>query len=236
MVGQAQSGHVGSSMSIVDLVCFLYNTQDIAKEVGQGDIFILSKGHGVPAQYAALYELGLIETLDNFREFESPLQGHADSRFNPYVHACTGSLGQGLSIGVGHALGLKLKKSTNKVFVVMGDGEWDEGQIHEALISTPKLKLDNLVVFLDHNKFKSDSEIGTQAYQKITNLLGWESFALHGHDEKSLSYLFDKLLDFKNGKPKFIILYTIKGKDTPAENSLKAHSWIPKKEEANANG
>ena len=116
MVYEKQSGHIGGSFSMAEITAYLYNNYDLINE--NGDKLILSKGHAVPILYAALYELGIIDTLDNFREVDSPLQGHPDKERLKYMHATTGALGQGLSIAIGHAIACKSKKLDYKIFCV----------------------------------------------------------------------------------------------------------------------
>ena len=127
MVYEKQSGHIGGSFSIAELTAYLYSNYDLLNS--NKDKLILSKGHAVPILYAALYELGVIDTLENFREINSPLQGHPDKIRLPYMHATTGALGQGLSIAIGHALACKTKNLSNSIFCILGDGELQEGQI-----------------------------------------------------------------------------------------------------------
>lgn len=157
MVYEKQSGHIGGSFSMAEITAYLYNNYDLITP--NKDKFILSKGHAVPILYAALYELGHIDTLDNFREVNSPLQGHPDKERLNLMHATTGALGQGLSIAIGHALACKTKNLDNKIFCVLGDGEVQEGQIWEALMLAPKYKLDNLVCFIDYNKSQNDGYV-----------------------------------------------------------------------------
>ena len=154
MVYNKQSGHIGGCFSIAEVITYLYNNYDLIND--SKDKLILSKGHAVPIIYAALYELGLLKTLENFREINSPLQGHPDKQRLKYMHATTGALGQGLSISIGHALSYKLQEKNNKVFCILGDGELQEGQIWEAFMLAPKYKLDNLVCFVDYNKAQND--------------------------------------------------------------------------------
>jgi transketolase len=160
MIYKAQSGHIGASFSICELIAYLYSNFRFFVMDERGhyvvtedcDRIVLSKGHAVPAIYAALYELGAIASLDSFREIDSPLQGHPDSARFPLVHASSGSLGQGLSIAVGHALAMQLAGSKRKVFCILGDGELDEGQIKEGMNLAARLNLLNLYIIIDWNK------------------------------------------------------------------------------------
>jgi transketolase len=134
MVHGNGSGHIGGSFSIAEAVAYLYSNFNLIE--GDGDKLVLSKGHSIPIVYAALYELGLIsdDDLKKFRQIDSPLQGHPHKLALPYIHASTGSLGQGLSIAIGHAMGMRMRGQTTKSFCIIGDGESQEGQIWEALM------------------------------------------------------------------------------------------------------
>ena len=142
MVYEKQSGHIGGSFSIAELIAYLYSNFNLTSNEKNAPKLILSKGHSVPIIYAVLYELGYLsdDDISKFREINSPLQGHPDKIRLKYLHATTGSLGQGLSIAIGHAIGLKLIKSSNPCFCIVGDGEIQEGQIWEGLMVAPKLK------------------------------------------------------------------------------------------------
>ena len=136
----------------------MYSNFDLTSDKKYSPKLILSKGHAVPILYAVLFELGLItnEEISLFREINSPLQGHPDKNKLKFMHATTGSLGQGLSISIGHALGLKMNSSLNPCFCIVGDGEIQEGQIWEAFMLAPKFKLNNLIVFIDYNGSQND--------------------------------------------------------------------------------
>ena len=154
MVVAKQSGHIGGAFSMAELTSVLYEDYDI----GGKDKLILSKGHAVPIIYAVLHELGQIsdDDLDLFREIDSPLQGHPDKLRLPLMDATTGSLGQGLSIAIGHSLGKNLRGEDGTVFCVLGDGELQEGQVWEGLMYYPKTQLKNLVCIVDWNKGQND--------------------------------------------------------------------------------
>ena len=134
MVYDKQSGHIGGSFSLAEVVAHLYSTYDIASDKIGSCRLILSKGHAVPIIYAALYELGILteDDISTFREVDSLLQGHPDKLRLPYLHATTGSLGQGLSIAIGHSLAMKLKSLNKHCFCIIGDGEIQEVQIWEV--------------------------------------------------------------------------------------------------------
>jgi transketolase len=227
MVYKKQSGHIGGSFSICDIVAYLYSNFDFRDK----DKLILSKGHAVPAIYAALYELGHIETLDNFREINSPLQGHPDKNRLNYIHATTGSLGQGLSIAIGHAIAMKLQKSDGKVFCILGDGELQEGQIWEAFMSAPKFKLDNLVCLIDYNGCQSEGfvedimDLG-KLDEKIYSF-GWTIVRGDGNDVENIDWCINRFEKTPKG-PKCIIFKTVKGKGVSfMENKSFWHSGIP---------
>lgn len=229
MVYSKKSGHIGGSFSIAELISYLYSDFDLINK----DKLILSKGHGVPIVYATLYEMGVIDEIDSFREINSTLQGHPDkSRFR-YVHATTGSLGQGLSIAIGHALASKLRKITNNVFCVVGDGEMQEGQIWEALMLAPKYKLTNLTCFVDRNGGQNDGRVRdildlTNLKDKIVSF-GWDVYEVNGHDVDEIK----QATTTKGIRPKCVILNTIKGKGVSFMENYEWHSKVPTEEEYN---
>ena len=166
MIATAKSGHPGGSLSAVEMLVALYfgggmNHSPENPFDENRDRFIMSKGHACPALYATLAEAGYIEhsMLKTLRQLGSPLQGHPSKADFPIMEASTGSLGQGLSVGIGLALAAKLKQAPYKVFVMVGDGEAEEGQIWEGVLSAPVHKLDNLIMILDWNKFQLDGSI-----------------------------------------------------------------------------
>jgi transketolase len=230
MVYEKQSGHIGGSFSIAELITVLYNDYDINGK----DKLILSKGHAVPIIYAALHELGKISDADLklFREIDSPLQGHPDKLRLPLLDATTGSLGQGLSISIGHALAKKIKKEEGFVFCILGDGEIQEGQIWEALMYAPKENLNNLICFIDYNGGQSEGSpddimpIYKNLYEKISSF-GWHCQETDGHDQRLLRYALKTPTD----RPKCIILNTIKGKGVSFIEEGRWHSSIPNEEQ-----
>ena len=230
MVYEKQSGHIGGSFSIAELTAYLYNNYDLIK--GK-DKIIFSKGHAVPILYAALYELGHIDTLSNFREVNSPLQGHPDKVRLDLMHATTGALGQGLSIAIGHALACKTKNLDNKIFCVLGDGEIQEGQIWEAFMLAPKYELDNLVCFVDYNKSQNDGYVKDildmgDLKAKIKSF-GWDTYVIDGHDLSDIDSIMSGLR--KHKKPVCVILDTIKGKGVSFMEEPEWHAKAPNKEE-----
>lgn len=230
MVYEKNSGHIGPSFSIAELISVLYSDYDINEK----DKLILSKGHAVPIIYAALHELGKItdDELKLFREVNSPLQGHPDKNVLKYIDATTGSLGQGLSIAIGHALGKSLRKEDGTVFCIVGDGEIQEGQVWEALMYFPMLKLTNLICLIDYNKYQSDGKVNETIniydnLQKIISLLGWNCITINGNSTDVIR----KSLLLKSEKPMCIILDTVKGKGVSFMESQNYHSNTPTKEE-----
>ncbi len=226
MVNDKQSGHIGGSFSIAELVSVLYNDYDI----NGNDKLILSKGHAVPIIYAALHELGKIsdEDLKLFREVDSPLQGHPDKLKLPLLDATTGSLGQGLSISIGHALAKKIKGEDGSVFCILGDGEIQEGQVWEAFMYAAKEKLNNLVCFIDYNGGQSEGSpddimpIYKNLREKIT-AFDWDCVNVDGHSMAALRGSIGRI----TLKPKCIILNTIKGKGVSFIEEGRWHSSIP---------
>jgi transketolase len=229
MVYRANAGHPGGSLSIIDILTVIYaNEVDFGSE--ERSRVIMSKGHATPALYAVLNDTGCVDEseFDTFRKINSRLQGHPDKNKIPEIDANTGLLGQGLSIGVGMALGKKLKKDKNKVYVILGDGELHEGQVWEAIMSAPHYNLDNLVAILDYNRLSSKDDVN-----KVMNLepindkiraFNWEVIEINGHDLEEITRALKKAGEIK-GKPVFIIANTIKGKGVSfMENNPKWHS------------
>lgn len=233
MVYDKQSGHIGGSFSICEIVAYLYSNYDLINK----DKLILSKGHGVPAIYAALHELGYIENFDLFREINSPLQGHPDKNKLKYIHATTGSLGQGLSIAIGHALACKLKKLDNKIFCIVGDGEMQEGQIWEAFMLAPKLKLDNLICIIDYNKFQSEGPTENLLERLAVKIraFNWITCEIDGNDldqiNKSLICYNNEIKDNWYSKPYCIIAHTRKGAGISFLENTNCHSMILSEEQ-----
>ncbi|MBR1617887.1 transketolase [bacterium] len=244
MIHNAKSGHPGGSLSCVDILTVLYdkilnvpNEWDKALNFKNRDRFILSKGHASAALYATLANFGYfsVELLSGFRILGSKLQGHPSSRVNlPGIEVSTGSLGQGLSIAVGEALALKLDKIKSKVFVLLGDGEMQEGNVWEGLMSANKYKLDNLVVIIDKNNLQIDgsvSDIKTlEPLDKKLEAFGFEVRVINGHDYDELYQTFMEAK--KSDKLFAIIANTIKGKGVSfMENNASWHGKPPKDEE-----
>lgn len=234
MIGIGSRGHFGGSLSAADIVAALYfyrMNHDPQNPKWEGrDRFILSKGHAAPVQYAALAECGYFPKTE-FKRFKKPvgmLQGHPDFKKTPGVEANTGSLGQGLSLGIGMALGLKKDGLDAKVFVLMGDGELGEGQIWEAATVGPHYNLDNLVTIIDRNRVQAMGftcdRINQGDLASKWHAFGWEVIETDGHDMASIIAALEKS-DTVKGRPSVIIADTVKGKGISfAENTANYHN------------
>lgn len=241
MVGQSQAGHPGGALSSVDIITALYfavlNIRPDNPEWDGRDRFVLSKGHACPALYAALGELGFFpkSEFETFDRINGLLQGHPDMRKTPGVDMSTGSLGQGLSAAVGMALGGKLKGAAWKVFVLLGDGELNEGQVWEAAMSAAKLKLDNLVAIVDRNTLQLVGP--TEETMPLEPLaakwwdFGWRVLETGGHDMAQLLAVLDEVQAAQEG-PTVIIAHTVKGRGVSyMENQVEWHSKAPSREQ-----
>lgn len=230
-VYSANSGHPGGSLSCADILTSLY-----FKIINEGDKVVLSKGHASPALYGILAEKNFFdkEELKNFRKLGSMLQGHPSSKSTVGVDVSSGSLGQGLSIANGIALSFKLDKKENYVYVILGDGEIQEGQIWEAAMSSSHYNLNNVIAFLDYNKLQidgSNDEVMTvKPVDKKFEAFGWYVQEIDGHD---FSEIENAVANAKNQeKPSMIIANTIKGKGVPfMENQASWHGKAPNKEQ-----
>jgi len=217
----AASGHPTSSLSAAEMATAIYFggflRYDPKKPHWPGrDRFILSKGHAAPLLYAVLAEAGYFPAseLETLRKIGSPLEGHPNMRRLAGVEASTGSLGQGLSLGIGHALAARLDKLDYRVFVLMGDGEIDQGQVWEAAMAAAKFKLDHLVAIVDHNGYQQ-----TGPTKEVLDLdpiaprwesFGWSAQTIEGNDLSNCIAALKKATTTK-GKPSAIIARTIKG-------------------------
>ena len=236
MTACAKSGHPGGSLSCVDILVSLFNKMKYDPknpEVAGRDRLILSKGHSCPALYAVLAESGFFpaDELKTFRKINSRLQGHPALTL-PGIEISTGSLGQGLSVGCGIALAGKLDMKDYHVYVVLGDGEVQEGQVWEAAMAAANYKLDNLTAILDRNRLQIDGF--TESVMKIEPLADkWRSFGWHvievdGHDFKEIG----NALNAVSEKPKIIIAHTTKGRGVSfMENNADFHGKAPTEEE-----
>lgn len=240
MIHEAKSGHPGGALSIADVVTALYfdemHIDPANPKWPERDRLILSKGHTCPVVYAALamrgyYKLDHIHTL---RKLGSILQGHPDMKKTPGLDMTSGSLGQGLSAGVGMAIGAKLDKLPSRVFVILGDGEIQEGQVWEAAMTAAKYKLNNLVAIVDCNNLQVDgfcSEImPVEPLDKKWEAFGWEVIKIDGHDMEQVVAALAQAK--KSGKPVCILATTVKGKGVSyMENVCEWHGIAPDAEQ-----
>ena len=233
MIGSEKKGHFGGSLSAADIVAALYfkvmnidpkNLKDVNR-----DRFILSKGHSCPVQYAALACIGAFpkHELQTFKELGSMLQGHPDRNKTPGIEVNTGSLGQGLSQGNGIALAMKMSNNPAHVYVVVGDGELNEGQVWEAAMFTAAKKLDNLTLIVDKNNLQAMGK----TYDRLKNdnlkdkftAIGFSTVEIDGHDMDKIVEAINKAKN--DGLPSCIIANTVKGKGIKeAENNPAFHN------------
>jgi len=224
----AGSGHPTSSLSAVEILVALYFGGYLRYDPKnpnkpERDRFILSKGHAAPLLYAVLAEAGYFpkDTLATLRKLGSPLEGHPNMRRVPGVEASTGSLGQGLSIGVGQALAARLDGRDSRVYVLLGDGEIEEGQVWEAVMSAHKFKLDSLVAIVDQNGYQQTGPtaevMDLRPLPPKWEAFGWFAQEIDGHDLTQVLTAFDKATQTR-GKPSVIVARTIKG--YPIQNLL----------------
>lgn len=241
MLYEAGSGHTGGSLSAIDILTVLYfskmNHKPGQENGADRDRFVLSKGHGAPALYATLARCGYFDKkeLASLRKLGSMLSGHPYGPSTPGVDVTTGSLGQGLSMANGMALGLKLDQSKSVVFCLLGDGETQEGQVWEAAMTAAHYKLDNLVAILDNNGLQIDGFIkdvmGIEPIGDKWRAFGWEVIETDGHDMSSLLGAIDKALAVVS-KPSLIWAHTVKGKGVSfMENKANWHGVAPTAEE-----
>jgi transketolase len=223
------SPHIGSALSCTDILSTLYFKVLKIDDYENRDLFILSKAHSAMALYATLYEKELLckEDMEGYYQNGGTLPAHTDRSTNKYIEISAGSLGHGLPIATGMAHALKLKKSNRQVYVLMGDGESQEGSIWETAMLAPKLELNNLTVFIDRNDLQGygrASEI--LSYEPIDEKFksfNWEVLRIDGHNHKAI----EDAIAFKTNKPKMIICDTIKGKGVSfMENELVWHYYI----------
>ncbi len=238
MTNEAGSGHPGGCFSAVDIITYLYKNVmrvDPKKPKDPGrDRFILSKGHCAPAVYVVLAEMGFFERslLDTLRDVGSKLQGHPDMNKTAGIDMTTGSLGMGLSCGVGMALGAKMDNLDCHIYVMCGDGEMQEGQIWEAVMTAGNRGLDNLTLIVDKNNFQCDGAVkGINSLGDIGAKLrdfGFDTIEIDGHDFDDIKRGFD----FKSDKPKAVIANTVKGKGVSfMENDNLWHGTPPSDEQ-----
>jgi transketolase len=244
MIHNAGSGHPGGSLSAVELLVSLYfqhltiNTQNI-NDLNR-DYFILSKGHACPVLYSILARVGYfnVNELLTLRQLNSRLQGHpSKDKQLPGIEISTGSLGYGLSIGVGAAIGIKYQNKTNKIYVLMGDGEQQEGSVWEAAMAASHYKLNNLCAIIDNNKLQIDGK--TKDIMNIEPLIdkykafGWKVIEIDGHDFEEIDKAYS-IFKKECEKPICIIANTVKGKGISfMENKSEWHGKALSDEEFN---
>lgn len=238
MIHTAQSGHPGGSLSAADIITALYfremNIDPANPKNDDRDRFILSKGHVCPILYSALGMKGFFpkEELATLRKYGSILQGHPDMKRCPGIDISTGSLGQGFSCGVGMALAAKRDGKSYRVFVLIGDGESQEGQIWEAAETAAKYGLDNLVLFVDNNRLQNDGTcediMPTQDLRAKFEAFGFDAKRVNGHSMQEIVAALDGIRGRADGKPSCIVCDTVKGKGVSfMENVVSWHGTAP---------
>lgn len=240
-IAKAKSGHPGGSLSCADLIAALYfevmNIRPEDPDWEDRDRFVLSKGHACPALYAALARRGYfsVEELNHLRELGAILQGHPYSKKTPGVDVSTGSLGQGLSVANGIALGGKLNEKDYYTYCLLGDGEIEEGQIWEAAMTAAHYKLDHVIAFVDYNHLQIDGTIeeviGNGKIADKFRAFGWETRTVNGHD---IGEILEAIGGAKRtaGTPTCIIMNTVKGKGVSfMENQAGWHGSAPNEEQ-----
>ncbi len=242
MTTAAGSGHVTSAFSAAEIIAAIYfrelrfDPSDMASP--DRDRFVLSKGHASPVLYAALHEAGVIDerTMMNLRKIGAPLQGHPFGRVVG-IDATTGSLGIGLSQALGRAIGARLKGKKTRVYVLMSDGECDEGEVWEAALAAAHFKVDNLCVLIDRNNAQvdgtTDQVMGLEPLAAKWSAFGWNAREIDGHDFGQICAYFDEARSVK-GRPSIAIARTVKGRGVSfvENNSAYRHASILKPEDA----
>ena len=240
-VHAAASGHPGGSLSIAELITYLYfvemNVDPKNPKDANRDRFVLSKGHTAPALYAALAEKGFFdkELLGTLRKFGSILQGHPDMKHTPGVDMSSGSLGLGISAAAGMALSAKITGDSYRVYTILGDGESEEGQVWEAAMFSAHYKLDNLCAFIDWNGLQIDGKVTevmnpTPLDEKFA-AFGWNVLVIDGHDFDQIAAACEAAKACK-GKPTAIVCKCVKGKGVSfMENQVGWHGKAPNKEQ-----
>ncbi|SHK05826.1 transketolase [Anaerobranca californiensis DSM 14826] len=241
MVAAGKSGHPGGSLSAVEILTALYfhemniDPKDPRKK--DRDRFILSKGHATPVLYGVLAERGFFprEEIKGFRKINSLLQGHPDMKNIPGVDMSSGSLGQGLSVANGMAIAGKLDNIPYYVYVLLGDGEIQEGQVWEAAMTAAHYKLDNVIAFLDYNGLQIDGDVedvmGVTPIDKKWEAFNWHVQVIDGHNYDEILTAIEKAKNTK-GKPSIIIAKTVKGKGVSfMENKAEWHGTAPNEEQ-----
>ena len=238
----AKAGHPGGSLSATEMFTYLYfremNIDPTNPKWEDRDRFVLSKGHTAPGLYSALAHRGFfpVEDLVTLRHIDSYLQGHPNMNSVPGVDMSTGSLGQGISVAVGMALGLKHQNKSARVYTLLGDGEIQEGQVWEACMAAAHYQLDNLVVIVDNNGLQIDGDVAKvmSPYPIVDKLeaFGFHVEAIDGHDFEAIEAAMNNAKATK-GKPSAIVMKTVKGKDVSyMENQAGWHGKAPNDAEA----
>ncbi len=241
MINAAGSGHPGGSLSSADILAALYfgkmNVDPKNPKLENRDKFILSKGHAAPVLYSTLARKGYFssEELPKLRKMGSMLQGHPDMKGIPGVEMSTGSLGQGFSTSIGMALASKLDKIGNRIYVLLGDGEINEGLVWEAAMAAAHYKLDNITAILDFNGLQIDGKnedvMGTSPVDEKWRSFGWNVITIDGHNFEEIINAFNQAEE-TNGKPTMVIAKTIKGKGVSfMENEASWHGTAPTDED-----
>jgi transketolase len=233
--------HQGPSLSCADIITALYfkimkvNPENPRWE--ERDRLVLSKGHAYPVLYSVLAEKGYFDKsmLSSVRRINSKLQGHPDMNKTPGVDMTSGSLGHGLSLGLGIALALKIKQIPSNVFVILGDGELQEGLVWEAAMAAPRLGGDNLVAIVDYNHLQSggstDETLSLEPLEDKWKAFGWKVFEMNGHNMEDIVAKLEMAVSYK-GRPTVLIAHTIKGKGVSfMEHNNNWHARIPTREE-----
>ena len=240
MVWHAQAGHPGGSFSLAEILACLYfrvlRIDPARPDWPDRDRFILSKGHAAPIYYVALAERGFFppETLDTYDELNSILQGHPDMH-TPGVDMASGSLGQGLSPGIGMALGARLRGKDFRVVVVLGDGEIQEGQVWEAAMAASAYRLDNLTAIVDWNKIQLsdfiEKAMPVDPLPDKWHAFGWQVRKCDGHDVAAILHALEELRQVR-GRPTVLLAHTVKGKGVSfMENNPAWHAKAPNEQE-----
>jgi len=242
MIANAEGGHIGGALSIADIMVVLYfhilKIDPENPEWEDRDRVVLSKGHASAAWYAALAERGYFpkEELLTFDHINSRLQGHPDMNKTPGVDMSSGSLGQGISAALGMALAARYLKKTYRTFVILGDGETQEGQVWEAAMVAANYNTDNLIAILDYNKLQLYGETNTiiniEPVIEKWRVFGWNAIEINGHRINEIVQALEEAVKFE-GKPTIVVAHTIKGKGVSfIENKVEWHSLAPTKEQA----
>jgi transketolase len=237
MTGKAGSGHPGGSLSAVEILTTLYfkvlRHKPLDPQWPDRDRFILSKGHAAPLLYATLAECGYFPVAELFtlRQMDSCLQGHTDCTITPGVEMSAGALGQGLSFAIGVALARRLNSQDYQVYVMLGDGECDEGQVWEAAMAATHFRVSNLVAIVDNNGQQIDGwnrdVMNLEPFPAKWQAFGWKVIEADGHNIRQLAQAFEQAKQIK-GQPTVIIAHTIKGKGVSfMENNPDFHGTAP---------